>query len=322
MSVNQRAVAILHAGVTVRYEFDKNMEAFQEFMRGAAENRFEPRFLYMALGLNYEYLAMSGQLQQMTISGGGATAQGAITPLKGTGNVFSLTPQLGTGMSFWGKPVEIVLHANAGYREYQLGGNNVKMADGTTQNISVGDQGAYIGLYGAEVRFPGREGQRNTVRIERVGVGAVGAPHNALAYITFSGNWKETNSMRIQTFITPQCSYFLNQFRAGADVHPIDLTLRANQNWVLGGGPGVRMEQNFGNQVTTTEIYGQLSANYVKGFEVDVNAGYLTENRGMVGQRLSPTPFAGINLTLEPAKWFQPSSSRKITNTVPKKEGQ
>ncbi len=320
VSVNQRAVAILHSGITVKYEFEKNMEAFQEFMRGAADSRFEPRFLYMALGLNYEYLAMSGQLQQMTIAPGtGAVTAGPITQLTGTGNVVSATPQLGIGTSLWRNPVEIVLHANAGYRQYELG-TNLPMADGSKQNITIDNKGAYIGLWGAEMHFPGKEGQRRIIRIERFGAGAVGSPQNALAYITFSGNWKETNRLRLQTFITPQYSYFLQQHRAGADLHPLDFTAQPNNRWSFFAGPGIRYDYDTGNKVTTMEFYGAAGINYARGVALDLRGGYLKETGGDPGQRLKPTPFGGINLTLSPQDWFRTSSSRTITGSVPKKK--
>jgi hypothetical protein len=328
VTVNQRAVAVMRAGVTVRYNFDKNLEAFQEFINGSAEKRFEPRLLYLALGLNYEYLAMSGQLTQLTVAPGtGAVTKGKSTPLTGTGNVFSVTPQIGIGTSAWGNPMEIVLHANIGYQQYELG-TNVPMSDGTTQKISVGDKGAYIGLWGAEVRFPGKTGQRNLLRIERIGAGNVGAT-NPMAYITFSGNWKETNKMRLQSFVTPQYSYFLGQHRVGAELKPIDMSFQLHPEWTLNVGPGVRYDYNFGNENHTIEAYVSAGFKYSRGVALDLRGGYITELGGAkgAGERVPGllggpgVPYGGINLTLTPAEWFKPSSERKITSdAVPKRK--
>ena len=324
VSINQRAIAVMRAGTTVRYNFDKNMEAFSDFMQGTREKIFEPRILYLGVGLYYEYLAMSGQLTQLTVTPGSTTpiGKGKTTPLTGTGNVFTVNPQIGIGTSAWGNPIEIVLHASTGYEKYALG-TNIQMNDGTMQKVNIEGNGAYIGLWGVEMRTPGKEGKRRTIRMERFGAGAVGTPSNPLAYVTFSGNWRETSRMRIQSFMTPQYSYFLSQHRAGGDMRPMDMTLQLNPKWSLNVGPGIRYDYNFGNENHTMEFYGTAGFRFSRGLELDLKAGYMMEKGGAkgAGERLPSTPFGSVNLTLTPKDWFKTSSNRKIIqDTIPTKK--
>ena len=70
VSVDQRAVAVFRAGVTVRYQFDKNVGVFREYLEGSRTGGFSPRLLSLALGLYYEYLNLSGQLQELQFERG------------------------------------------------------------------------------------------------------------------------------------------------------------------------------------------------------------------------------------------------------------
>ncbi|MBU0532348.1 hypothetical protein KKB44_02535 [Candidatus Micrarchaeota archaeon] len=322
ISVNQTAVAVMRAGVTVRYEFPDNMQRFEEFMAGAREGTLEPAFIWLALGLHYEYLLMSGQLQQFQLELGGeepTLTQVGSTPLSGTGNVFRVRPEIAIGAGAWGHPIEIVLHADIGYREWAMGAD-IEMQDGSTQRLEIGDDGAFIGLWGVEVRFPGRTGERSRIRLERVGLGAVGHPENALAYLTLSGTWTEGNVMRIQSFVTPQYSHFLRQHRVGGDIRPADFTFQLDPQWSLYFGPGLRYEYNIGNDSHTFEAYMGAGFRFDRGVELDLRGGYIEGVGGPEGERVPGTGFGGLNLTLTPADWFRSADDTPITrDTVPRR---
>lgn len=317
ISVNQRAVAIMRAGVTVRYQFDDNMDAFQEYVRGSRQGRFEPRFLGVAIGLFYEYLAMSGQLQQLRLQpGGGYTREGG-QALTGTGHAMTIQPSASIGFSMWSRPVEVVLHASAGYRQWQIGAN-IPLTDGSTERVTVGDSGGFMGLWGAEVRLPGREGQRWRIRIERVGAGVVEAT-NPMAYVTISGRIVEGDTVRLRSFITPQYSYFLGQHRIGAELRPADLTWQIDRDWSLRAGIGYRYDAAITPETTdattglttplslshTHEVFGSAGFTYRRGVSLDLIGGWITETGGPSGRRAPTSGFGSAMLTLTPGEWFR-----------------
>ncbi len=326
ISVNQRAVAIFRAGVTVRYEFDQNMQAFQEYMRGTRHGGFEPRFIWTSLGLYYEYLAMSGQLQQLQVDPQTQELRTVgRTRLSGTGHSVGLRPEIaigtGVGGESWAVPMEIVIGATViPHQEWSMSGQ-VAMTDGSTETLEVGDSGAMLGLTSVEVRFPGQEGNRGIVRLSRVGLGVVptleqapggdttGVLMNPLAYITMEGNWMEGNRVRLQSTITPQYSYFLRQHRVGGDIRPLNLSVYAGEEGQhrFFAGPGLRYDYNFGNTVHTFEGYLGLGYSYRRMFQVDLRGGYLGEVGGEEVDRLPGTPFGGLNLQFNIGEFFRPS---------------
>lgn len=326
ISVNQRAVAIFRAGVTVRYEFDENMQAFQEYMRGTRHGGFEPRFIWTALGMYYEYLAMSGQLQQLQVNpqNNQLTTVGR-QRLTGTGHSVSLRPEIaigtGIGGDNWATPMEIVIGATViPYQTWSMSGQ--VQTDSGTETLEVGDEGAMLGLTSVEVRFPGQEGRRGTVRLARVGVGVVptleqdaagetsGVLANPLAYITLEGNWLEGNRVRLQSLVTPQYSYFLRQHRVGADIRPLNLSVYAGEEGQhrFFVGPGLRYDYNFGNSVHTFEGFLGAGYSYRRMFQLDLRGGYLGEVGGEEVDRLPGTPFGGLNMQFNIGEFFRPTS--------------
>ncbi len=315
--VSQRAIAVMRAGTSVRYEFDDNMQSFNEFLRSGTDDRFFPRLLYAGVGLYWEYLNMSGELQQLQIT---KTQTSVVSrqQLTGTGQTVGATGQLAAGTSVWNQPLEVVLHCSAGYREWEMG-KDVKMLDGTTQKISVGDKGAFLGIWGVEVRSPGREGDKARIRVENAGLANVGLT-NPLAYVTVSGNWFEGNSVRIHSYVTPTASYFLQQFRTGAELKPVDITVKGKRGSLV-VSPSVSYERNLGTDVNTWRGALNLGYRFTSGAAIELNAGVLGETGGAEGSRLPVTPYGGLNLSLpfsNPKEWFKPTSTGKIT-AVPKK---
>ncbi|MBI5698178.1 MAG: hypothetical protein HZC29_06825 [Thaumarchaeota archaeon] len=270
----------------------------------------------MALGLYYDRLAVSGELRQLAVQPGGAVRQVSSQRIAGTGDVFSVTPQVAIGASAWGNPMVILLHANIGYQTYQLG-QDVPSAAGTTQRVGLESSGLYIGVWGAELQFPGREGQRGMVRMNRINVGAVGIPKNVFASVSFEGNWMEGNRLRIRSEITPQFSYFLEQARVGADLRPADFTIQVHRDWTLFFGPGFRFDTNIATGGTTLEGYGSVGFQFRRGVSVDLRGGYLGEVRGDTATRVDSTPFGGLNIQINPWGFGAPTQRRVTGDAVP-----
>ncbi|MFN7991637.1 MAG: hypothetical protein U0R44_05765 [Candidatus Micrarchaeia archaeon] len=325
VSVNQRSISILRGGVTVRYEFDRNVEAFTEFLRTAPRGEFQPRLLWMALGLYYERLLVTGELRQYAVQPGVSGTPGTIRQvssqrIQGTGDVFSVTPQLALGASAWGNPMEIVFHCNLGYQSYDIGAD-VPTQGGGTQRVSGGQQGFYMGVWGVETRFPGREGQRSLIRMSRAGIGAVGDPRNFYASVSIEGNWMESNTLRIRSEVTPQFSYFLQQARVGLDVRPADFTHQVSPNWTLFYGPGFTWDQNLANGVSTLTGYGVFGFRFDRGVAIDLRGGVVGEVGGRPEERLPTTPFAGLNITITPQLWGGGGRQRPVvSDAVPRRE--
>lgn len=326
ISVNQRAVSVLRAGVTTRYEFDQNMDAFTAFIRGSAQGTFEPRVLWLGLGLYYDHLLLSGELQQLAVQPGSATSPGSVQTVNrqrvtGTGDVFTATPQMGVGFSAWGHPVEMIIHCSVGYQSYEIGAD-VQTGAGTTERLSTGADTFFVGPWGAQLNFPGREGQRMMVRMNQISIGGVGSPENVYANVSFEGRWLEGNTLRIRSEVTPQYSYFLQQHRVGFDLRPADFTIQATPNWTLFFGPGFRYDFNATEGIHTLDGYGAFGFRYDRGVSVDIRGGYIGETGGREELRVPGTPYGGLNITLTPQLWFESAEERQRRisgETVPRR---
>lgn len=332
ITVNQRAVTIMRAGVTARYEFQDNQDAFTAFIRGSGSGRFEPRVLWLALGLNYERLLLSGQLRQLAVTPGTGGSPGSVNEVsrrrvEGTGDVFSVTPQLAVGFSAWSHPIEMVFHCNVGYQTYTIGAD-VPTQGGSTQRLESEQSGAYVGPWGAQINFPGREGQRMTIRMSSASIGAVGSPLNGYANVTFEGRWLEGSTLRIRSQATVGYQHFLEQHGGMVDIHPADFTWQVNPNWSLFFGPGFRYTMRYdavnGEPYHTLDGYGAFGFRYERGVSVDIRGGYVGETGGREENRIPSTPYGGLNITLTPQLWFDRRSNpttgeTNVGSTVPRR---
>ncbi|MFH0884469.1 MAG: hypothetical protein V1861_02055 [Candidatus Micrarchaeota archaeon] len=333
ITVNQRAITVFRAGVTARYEFEENQDAFTAFIRGSATQTFEPRVLWLALGLNYERLLLSGQLRQLAVTPGTAGGPGTVTEVNrqavsGTGDVISVTPQLAVGFSAWSHPVEMVFHCNVGYLSYSIGAD-VATQGGGTQRVATEVSSAYVGPWGAQINFPGREGQRMMVRMSQVNIGAVGSPENAYANVTFDGNWYEGNTMRIRSQATLGYQHFLEQHGTMVDFRPADFNIQVGPGWTLFFSPlnfrySTRYDAAGESLYHTLDGYGTFGFKYDRGVSVDIRGGYIGEVGGREEDRIPATPYGGLNITVTPERWFgggsqKASGERKVGSTVPKR---
>lgn len=332
ISVNQRAISVMRAGVTTRYQFGENQDAFTSFIRGSADGTFEPRVLWLGLGLHYERLLLSGQLRQLAVTPGAAGSAGTITEtgrrrVEGTGDVFTVTPQLGVGFSAWGNPVEMIIHCSVGYQTYTVGAD-VPTQGGGSERLETSVAGAYGGPWGAQFNFPGREGQRMMVRMSSVSAGMVGNPAdlNAYANVTFEGRWHEGNTMRIRSEATVGYQHFLQQHGTVADIRPADFSFQFGPNWNLFFGPGFRWTTRYDSEgeaaYHTLDGYGVLGFQFqdptiavIRGVGVDARAGYLQEVGGREEDRIPSSPYGSLNLSIT----FGERRDRDIGSTVPRR---
>ncbi|MCI0504401.1 hypothetical protein L0Y65_06895 [Candidatus Micrarchaeota archaeon] len=333
ITVNQRAVSVLRAGVTTRYEFTENQDAFTAFIRGSANNSFEPRVLWLGLGLHYERLLLSGQLHQLAVTPGTGGSPGTVTEtrrqrVQGTGDVFTATPQLAVGFSAWSNPVELIIHCSVGYQSYSVGAD-VPTQGGGTQRLETNVSAAYGGPWGAQINFPGREGQRMMVRMSSVSLGMVGNPVdlNAYANVSFEGRWYEGNTLRIRSEATLGYQHFLQQHGSMLDIRPADFTFQVNPQWSLFFGPGFRYTTRYDSSgeelYHTLDGYGAFGFRFDRGVSVDIRGGYLGEVGGREEERIPSTPYGSLNITLTPQLWFggsqRPAGARDVGSTVPRR---
>ncbi|MBU0527634.1 hypothetical protein KKE92_04080 [Candidatus Micrarchaeota archaeon] len=312
ITIRGRAISIMRAGVTVRYEFEQNQEAFTEFIRGAREGNIQPRVLWIGMGLHYEYLLVSGVLERFQINPQAGTINTVSQRrISGHGHIVSATPQIGFGFSLWGAPVEAVLHATVGYQSIDMSAD-VTTDSGEARTIDASGDSFYVGVIGAEIRFPGREGQRSMIRIPRVSLGNVGAGFNPYFRFTVRGTWHEGNTVRISTDLTPQYSYFLERHRVGFDVQPVNFEVQLNPNLMLYFGPGFRYDVNPQDGIHTLEGYGRIGLGYSRGVSVDIRGGVVGETGGQDFLQLPTSGFGALNLTLTPQLWFQSDEERRI----------
>jgi len=312
ITVRGRAISVMRAGVTVRYVFDENQEAFTEFMRGSREGNIQPRVLWLAMGMHYEYLLVSGVLERFRFDPQAGTVDTVSQrPVTGTGHIVSATPQVGFGFSLWGAPIEAVLHATLGYQSIDIS-EDVVTDSGETRTIDASGDSFYVGVIGAEIRFPGREGQRSMIRIPRVSLGNVGAGFNPYFRFTVRGRWHEGNTMRISTDLTPQYTYFHERHRVGFEVQPVNFEIQLNPNAMLYFGPGFRYDANPADGIHTLEGYGRIGLDWAGGVAADIRGGVVGETGGNEALRLPTSPSFGLNLTLTPQRWFESDDERRI----------
>lgn len=360
VSVSQRAVSVARAGVVNRFVFEDNNKAWAEFVAAARnkekgeELKFDPHPLWVSLAFNYEQLLLSGQLTQLKPkmatdadgnlvvqrdASGNVIFERAVAAAEGRGDVFSIRPQMAFGLNSWGSPVEMIVHCDLNWQKWALS-KEIEMADGTKQKLELKgpakDQQVSIGLWGVEFRplametFPGKGGNKSGVRlaVDRIGGGMVGLA-NPLGYITLSGTWMENSRLRLQSYITPQYSYFLEQHRIGAEILPLDLSIQFHKDWVIYGSPKLTYEYNFGNRSHTWEIAGTTSIRFGQQLPFDLNltGGFLTEQGAEPGRGAPQTGTFAATLTIPASRIFdvwggavKARKERKLKDLTPKRE--
>lgn len=294
ITVNPQAISIIQAGVTVKYDFKKNVKAFKDYCDSAREGTFEPRILWLALALNYEYLLISGRRSTLQVGQGGVVTTSNTTKLSGTGHAASVTPQIALGASAWRTPMEVIIHANLGYRQWGL--NN------TDGSFVLGNKTFYVGVIGTQINFPGRTGRKNIVRISNVGAGVVSDVKNPYVFMTFAGNWLQGNKISVRSTVTPIYRYLLGEHQPGVEATVADITWRVGPNgrYAIGiGAKGSYTARIIGNRVIhSLSGSGEFRFNFLDNVSFTVEAGYRRDVGGPSANRLPGTPYFTGNLRL------------------------
>ncbi|MBD3210468.1 hypothetical protein GF318_03750 [Candidatus Micrarchaeota archaeon] len=310
--VDQRALVVYHAGVTMRFDFGGNMEAFTRYLRTEDERNFEPRLLYFGLGLYYEMLLISGWRREgmLDVETGEMTEQGERTRIRGTGHAATTTLSLGVGSSIRGEPVEWVVHCNFGYRYRELSREDVgvETSYGTERTLPEGQRRVhepYIGFWGLEVRMPGRGSRRPVARImpARMGLGFVGRPDNVLGYATWRQNPVQEGGFTLQLEETAQISYLLRQLYLTGEINA-RLIHQWENGMALMGGPGIRVDvrgMDIEGQPTVASIesYGELAYRPLPWLTVSARGGYFVERGGPEWNRIPDNYFLGGNVAMD-----------------------
>jgi|GEM_PF-3103103 len=347
MTVNPRSIAVMSVGTNLIWKFDQNMQGFQEIISGARKGKLDPGFLYAGAMYQYQRILLSGQLRHFraTMEGGDLNIEevGRISS-EGQGDVHAVTALASLGFTAWSQPVEVIFHATAGYREWEV--TATIETDTGAEKMSVGDKGGYMGIVGAEARFPGIAGERWPVRLDTVGVGILPQRKTdmagpmakkgdisvgPMAYLGISlVDARVGNNVRYQCRVTPMFSYFLEQFRVGGEIRPLDFTAQLGKDMALFVRPGFRYEYTVqGNPVVEGEpktggqhlLEGRASIGmrWLPGFETEITGGVIGEVGGDEKGRVPTSGFGGLSITLTPSEWFRAAEKKKISKAVPKR---
>jgi hypothetical protein len=312
VSISQKAVARLRAGLTLRFPESINQQAFDEYRTLGVSRVYPWQVLHWDMGFNYVNLLLSGmeQTMRLDLQSNRMVATGSPRPIEGSGNAAEFRPAITWGGSMLGYPVESTLHGTAGYMWWKI--QSQYTANGNTQDISAESSNPYFGL-GFETRFLGFTANRAGPKFSRAGLGVFNL--NPYAYLTAAQIWPESNKWRMETSITPQYLMFWGkrmegfeektfyQHHIGADLRPLDSYHQSGPRWMLAFGPGLRYDWNTEQGVHTFEPYAHGSFMYDGGVALSLRGGYFTETGGDPWARVPSTPFASLNLMLTPAKW-------------------
>ncbi len=302
VQVDSRAITVFTGKFTLRYDLP-NMKDFMTYMR-TDQADIGPKLVSLALQASADILRLSGQVGPGKLDGEGKSVfTGSTERVSGSGYALGLTPMVAFGAGLNQTPIIIVAHCNFGYEKWALNPVTIKTASGGVKEETVSGSGPFIGVYGLEVQFPGKTGDRSTIRLERAGVGAVGDPRNALAYFTLSKTWTKDNDSRIQTLVSPVFSGFVPlignyQPRVGATVEPYNYFTTLSQGGSMAIGPTLRADFNTATNVWTLDGGFKISWAPDSRWNLSANLGLIGEAGGMQAQRLPWSPYGGLGVQL------------------------
>lgn len=350
MTVNPRSIAVLSAGLNLIWQFDQNMQGFQEIISGARKGKLDPGFIYAGAMYQYQRILLSGQLRHFkaSVEGGDFKVEEVKRiSSEGEGDVHAVTALGSLAFTAWAQPVEVIFHGTFGHRKWEVGAT-VETDEGA-ERMTVGDKGGYVGILGAEARFPGIAGERWPVRVDTVGVGVLPQRKTEMAgviakkeditvgpmaYVGISlVDTQAGNNVRYQFRATPMFSYFLEQFRVGGELRPLDFTIQASKDIAVFIRPGFRYEYTVEGKAAVegeSKTGGQhllegrasVGARFLPGFETEITGGVIGEVGGAKEERLPTSGFGGLNITLTPSEWFRRAEKKKLDKgTVPRKAG-
>ncbi len=197
VTVDQRAITVFTARGTVTLDLG-DMDKYYRYLGTPGTDKFAKGVVSLAMGLAYDYLNVTGELIE--------TTAGQVTGrerLVGSGQVLSATPQVWWSGSWGANPVQIILHCNVGYEEIVMPTIMSVSATGERVGTTPEKKDWYLGIYGVELRRPGRYGMTAPIRFERFAAGGLGA-QGAFALTTVSWTPHEGDKTTLQFFVTPE----------------------------------------------------------------------------------------------------------------------
>jgi hypothetical protein len=251
--INPRAVVPFSGGVSATYNVQENTHSFFNYMLNPRRRDFAPSLLSITLASQYDLF----RFRDLVTHRNEATGRHEEHELTGMGHAVSLTPAIAFGGGINGTPIELVIFGNFGYRNWSSA-RTMTFSDGTSGDVGMRSDEAYLGLYGFEMRFPTVPCEPAfPVRFERLGIGAFGDPQNLLAYFTVSGNYLANHHLRLRTLLTPQFSNFAGEMNVGGEIVPLELTIYTRHG-LVSLAPGLRTEYNITGQVPVLEAFGDV----------------------------------------------------------------
>ncbi len=327
--IESEAFVVFSAGVSIRFEFGDNMKALNRYVRSQEASSFEPRFLYFAINMFYDYLDIMGKAGRGTydINTGQFVSGGDMQRVMGEGHALRIRPELAAAFTLGKQLFQIVAHCDFGYLQQDMTVRVPTQGGGVKEiNLSKGDP--YIGLWGLEVRSPYVGAKKPLIWIERGALKAVGMPSNFVTYATLSGNWKSEGNVRVRTLFTPEVAALmedLNEVRIGA--HQLtEVAVRFKNEMELRAGAALRVTARYDTDLETTFTRIQLTPLQLEwtitpGLGVYGSVGYQFKEKAAEEkyeyEAMPGGVFGTAGLRLTPQAWFE--EKQKVESVEPRK---
>ncbi|MGV8084771.1 MAG: hypothetical protein ACP5N9_00790 [Candidatus Bilamarchaeum sp.] len=332
--VSTQAITI-DIGLNTHIIFPAGSAAFERYMDNPSgghfsflEFGFQVTQSWLALNGQYERLApqmVNGQLQFNRVGQPQSFTQG-FTP---ENSATTFRPSLTMGVGVGGRPFEVTVYAELVTRRYDLEiPVERQTASGTTrrETLNVGSGGGLestvggsnfaLGITGIEIRPRERPTEVFRAYVPRR-VGVAGLQGGFLAYTTFDLTPDQRmgrSNIRLDTFVTPQFSYLLDQARLSAEISP-QLVWQPNPNVSLLATPLVRYEYNISGETHRMDVGGSLGVQLPRaGFGLSLHGRY-GFNIGESSPLTAPPEgiSAGLMIDITPQRWFGRSAQDRAT---------
>ncbi len=325
LNMTPLAVARWRAGIGVRFPEQNNIGEFLDYRRGPEGQGYAWDVLHYDLAFNYTNLLLNFSDQILTVN----PATNTLTPLtspvrvEGEGHAFDLMGGVTWGGSMFKQPVEATLSGRLGYLHWNV--DHGFMINGQSQRLDVSGDQPY-GELRFNADFVGYEGRTSSFRLSRVGIGTFDL--YPFVYFTMTGRWYQSNTVRIETSLTPQYQFFWGQMADGlsdkpfyqnrfsGDLRLLDFSIQAGRNNTIFFGPGfwynysARTDQDFLRGINTMEPYVHAAWRWSRGVALDARVGYIFDLGGDDSYHIPNTLTGTFNVVLTPALWGGGSTSR------------
>ncbi len=324
LNLTPLAVARWRASLGFRFPERNNIGEFMDYRGGPEGQAYAWDVLHYDVAFNYTNLLLNFSDTILTVNPATNTLVPVTSPVRveGTGHAFDLMGGVTWGGSIFSQPVESTLSGRLGYMYWNVDHGFVINNQRQTLDVSGGQP---FGELRFNADFVGYTGRTAPFRLTRVGIGTFDL--YPFLYFTVTGKWFESNSLRIETSLTPQYQFFWGQSadgladktffqnRISGDLRVLDFSIQAGQDHTLYFGPGfwynyaARTDQDFTRGINTMEPYLHAAWRYRQGVMFDARVGYIFDVGGDDSYHI-PSTFTGtFNLILTPALWGGGSSN-------------